>query len=303
MTDKISQTDLYPDLPAEVYHGDCCDGPSISSSGLRTIENECPAKYWLHSPFNPGRLQKEVSSALDFGRAAHHWCLGEADFAKHYVVSPYDDFRKKEAAAWRDQQELTILKAADLEAIGAMASVIQAHPLAARAFEARVECSFIAKHDWGVWLKARPDLWENDEEGGFLYDYKTAASAKPSDFARDVFNFGYHMQAALALDVVEMVTGERPQAFCIIVQEKKPPYLVELYTMTANALHWGKAQYRRALYTFTQCLETSIWPGYTNGKVTELDLPYWADTQLSMREEFGEFSVHKHMEIANNAAE
>ena len=52
--EKVTEPGIY-DMPINWYHDDCCDGPSVSSSGLRTIELESPEHYWAHHPANPDR--------------------------------------------------------------------------------------------------------------------------------------------------------------------------------------------------------------------------------------------------------
>ena len=85
---QISTPGLYADIPIAVYHSDCCIGPSISSSGLRTIFYYSPQHYWAQSYLNPQRKEEDPTKALIFGRAAHHLLLGEKEFHKHFAIRP-----------------------------------------------------------------------------------------------------------------------------------------------------------------------------------------------------------------------
>lgn len=263
------------DLPIEDYIGDCCVGPSISSSGLRTLLLECPAKYWAMSPLNPNRFPDESTHALDVGRAAHALALGEPEFAKYFVVSPYDDFRKAEAREWRDEQTRTVIKADDLETIKAVAAVQQRSAQCMRAFEnGRAERSLIWQDDvTGVWLKARPDWLPDDPAARFIAEYKTAISIEPYRMSNDAFKYGYHMQAAMQVDAVVAVLGIKPHGVAHVVQEKDPPYLAELRMFTEEQIEDGRFMYRRALDIFAHCLKTNDWPGYTS-EPTYFESPY-----------------------------
>lgn len=71
----ITTPGIYPDIPAEDYHGtEICAGPSISASGLKQVL-DCPAKYWWTSPLNPDRPVEKRTKALNLGSAAHDLLL------------------------------------------------------------------------------------------------------------------------------------------------------------------------------------------------------------------------------------
>jgi hypothetical protein len=66
----ISEPGIYRDVPMSVYHSqEICDGPSISSSGLRRIWNESAAHFFSDWDGNPEReerrrQQKEIADRL-----------------------------------------------------------------------------------------------------------------------------------------------------------------------------------------------------------------------------------------------
>jgi hypothetical protein len=263
------------DIPIEDYHSDCCVGPSISSSGLRTLLLECPAKFWATSPLNPNRFPEESTKALDIGRAAHCLALGEPEFAKYFIVSPYDDFRKGEARAWRDEQTRTVIRQDDFETIQIVAAVQKRSAQCMRAFEDGVAERSLIWHDdaTGVWLKARPDWLPNDPAKRLIVEYKTAISIEPQRMSNDAFRYGYQMQAAMQVDAVKAVLGIEPMGVAHVCQEKDPPYLVELRLFTSEQLEDGRFMYRRALELFAACLKEKNWPGYTS-EPTYFQTPY-----------------------------
>lgn len=255
-------------LSIDAYHHDpkLCDGPSVSASGLKQIA-ECPAKYWAFSPLNPNRIERKESKALDIGRAAHALVLGEPEFAAHFIISPFDDFKPKAAREWRDAQTLTILKEEDLKTVRAMADAQRASPVVMQAFEKGApEVSLIWKdRETGVWLKSRPDWLPHDPKMSFVVDYKSAITIEPRRLSNDAFKFGYHVQAGLQMDAVQIVLGiKNPCGIAHVCQEKDPPYLVDLRMFQPEALDYGRLIYRKALRTFADCLSSGKWPAYTS---------------------------------------
>lgn len=280
---KISVPGIY-DLPIKDYHGDCCVGPSTSSSGLRTILLECPAKYWAMSPLNPNRFPDETTKALDIGRAAHSLALGEPEFAKYFVVSPYDAFNRNPGKQWWDawkeevgagRESRTVLKPDEFETVKIVALVQQRSAQVMRAFEqGKAERSLIWQdEETGIWLKARPDWLPDDPASRFICEYKTALSIEPSRMSSDAFKFGYHMQAAMQIDAVQAVLGVKPLGVAHVVQEKEPPYLAELRMFNEEQIEDGRFMYRRALELFAACIRENYWPGYTQ-EPTYFQTPY-----------------------------
>lgn len=271
------------DIDIDAYHSDpkLCDGPSISSSGLRSLLLECPAKYWATSPYNPNRFPVETSKALDIGRAAHCLVLGEPEFNKHFIVSPYDDFRKKEAQEWRDEQTRTVLKKADFDMVTILAAAQKRSAQCMRAFEnGKPEKSLIWKDkETGIWLRARPDWLPNDPRAGFVVEFKSALTIAPRQWSSAAFTYGYHLQAAMQVDGVAEVMGVKPLGVAHCVQEKDPPYLAELRLFGPEQIDWGRKQYRKGLHIFADCLSSGNWPGFTS-EPSFIETPYWVAKQM-----------------------
>lgn len=283
---KIS-SDSCVDIPIEFYHDDCCIGPSVSGSGLVKIEQQSPAHFWHASYFNPNREEIDTT-ALAFGRAAHAWILGEPEFNKYFVVSPYDNFRTKEAREWREKQSRTVIKVEQLDAIKAMHESILKTPLIQNVFkDGKPEQSLLWKDkETGIWLKSRPDWLPNTMQ--FVPNFKSCRSAHPDAFCKAAFSFGYHQGAALCLDGLREVLGWTNASYYFVAQEKEPPYVATLVVMKDTAIEWGRLQNRSALRKLADCLSSGKWPGYATGAV-EIDIPAWTEKGLLDRHEAGEF--------------
>lgn len=287
---KITAPGVY-DIEIERYHHDpnLCDGPSISASGLRTILSESPAHYWAFSPYNPNRFRDETTKALDIGRAAHSLVLGEPEFREHFIISPYDDFRTKEAREWRDAQTRTVLKADEFATIEAVAAAQRRSPQCMRAFEhGKPEQSLIYRDkETGVYVKSRPDWLPDDPATRFIAEFKTARSIDPRKWSSDAFAFGYDLQIAMQIDGVREVMGIAPLGVAHVVQEKDAPYLCELRMFTDEHVDHGRFRYRRALRIFAECMNSGEWPGFTS-EPTYVETPYWyAKLMEGMRNDTG----------------
>lgn len=288
---KISKPGVY-EIPIETYHSDCCAGPSISSSGLRTIENESPAHYWATSYLNPDRKVEAEKPHFSLGRAAHTLLLGESGFREQFAIRPdqFPDWRTKASQQWRDEMIAagrTVLTPADIETIRGMASSLAAHPIVqAGILSGKIEQSIIWQDkETGVWLKARPDALPLD--GNLIADLKTTSNAHPDAVRRSVFDFGYHMQLALVGMGMEAVLDRRPgnDDYALIFVETKSPWAVNVAPIDIAAIDMGRRQLRRAIRRFADCLSKNQWPGY-EGETT-VSLPDWLNKRLEREIESG----------------
>lgn len=285
--ERITTPGLY-DIPMEFYHSDCCDGPSVSGSGLVKIEKTSLAHFWYTSHLNPNRPNID-SAAMSFGRAAHAIMLGEPCFDQYFVLSPYDDYRTKEARAWRDEQTRTIVKQSQFDSIKAMRDTVLKTPLIQNCFkDGRPEMSLIWKDaETGIWLKSRPDWLPNTIP--FVPNFKSCRSARPTDFQRQAFELGYHQGAALTIEGLKQVLGWKNPAYYFVAQEKEPPYVAGLFMLRDTDIEWGALQNRRALRKLAKALDAGQWPGYASGAV-EISMPAWTEKLLLDQHEKGEFN-------------
>jgi hypothetical protein len=297
MITKIDKPGIYA-IAINDYHSDCCDGPSISSTGLRQIETQSPLHYWCGSPLNPNAAPRESKAAFDFGRAAHCLVLGDPVFRKHFAVRPdkWADWLTAKSRAWRSARSdagFTVITPDDLDAIRTMASSIDGDDLAAKLARAGdgIEKSLIWKDDaTGVWLKSRPDIIIDSMPA--IVDLKTTTSASDAALERVMADYGYHMQAALAAEGMKRVLGKDigNDGAVLLFIEKAPPYAVNVKVIDAEALQFGWALCRRSLRTFKQCWDSGKWPGY-RGNGGSLSLPAWETKRLRADVETGLLEV------------
>lgn len=251
------------DMPEHEYHAH----PAFSQSGAKVLLKS-PARFkWERD--NP--VHRDV---FDEGSAAHRLVLGVG--ADIYVV-PAESWRtndsKMQQAEARRNGLVPVLPET-YERVAAMADKLSEHSLAMQLLSAGdPEVSlFHTDPATGVKIRGRFDFL-----GAVIAsDYKTTAKEDPQAFGRSVADFGYHMQAAWYLDLLEAV-GLPRQAFAFIVQSKTPPYDVFVSDLTDAAIQRGRELNRRAIERFRDCTASGLWPSPVRDDAwITTDLPRWA---------------------------
>lgn len=296
--EKVSEDGIYA-MPLETYHGDVCVGPSISSTGLRTIAdpNQGPATYWTTSPLNPRRIEKPQRPYFSLGHAAHTLILGEEGFSKLYAIRPeeFPDYKTKAAREWRDAQIAIgkiVLTPEDVETIRGMAGLLDwqqpssgwsmpesglknSHYVNLGLLQGEIERSLIYQdRATGVWVKTRPDVLPTSSR--IVADLKTTSSQAPD---KAIWEYGYHQQGALIRSAIRMVMGEDIDGFFLVFVQTVPPYRVVIREIDAVDLDAGEVQNRQALDLFARCLERREWPA-SDGEPRPSKMPAWYEARL-----------------------
>lgn len=287
----ITAPGCYVGMPMSAYHAQPTDGPSVSSTGLRTIWAESPAHFFAKSSLNPNRKPEPDKEAFKLGRLAHKLLLeGRDGFDEEFVIRPdrWADWRTDAAKAWRAEQVLagkTVITEDDLATVTGMAENLARLPLVkAGILDGKVERSLIWKDaETGIWLKSRPDVIPNGS--ALVADLKSTASVTDDALAKSLGSFGYHCQGALVGDGMKQVLGIEMEAFALVWSESSDPYCARVTTLTPEDLARGEQQNRAALRTIARCLETGIWPGPGGERedAIYLQLPAWAAKRIDQQ--------------------
>lgn len=287
---QINIPGWYSGVPMDAYHGDLCSGPSISSSGLRTIEAKSALHYYSTSYLNPNREPQEPKDHFSFGRAAHTLLLGEEGFRAQFAVRPeqWTDWRTKDAQAWKREQQAAgrdVLTTKDLDAIKGIAASLGSHYLVKSGIlQGLIEHTIVAQDPvTGVWLKSRPDVLPVAD--GVLVDIKTTTDASPRAVERTVLDFNYAMQGGLASMVMKSALDFTVTDFVLVFVEKAPPYAVNVTPIDPEWIHYGRRQLRRAIDRFAKCVETNTWPGYDEELTTSM--PDWLRKKFEAEDKGG----------------
>jgi hypothetical protein len=291
----ITADGIYSGIPLDDYHcGDICDGPSVSSSGLRRLWMTSPAHFWDSSPLNPNRnADDDDKEAFILGRAAHLVCCGEPGFAEQFVIRPQTldgepwQGNRKVCKAWiaaRKREGKTVLTEAQTEAIKGMAVALGNNALVqAGILNGLIERSMFRRDpETGLWLKARPDAIPNDS--GDFADLKTTPSVMFLDLRKTISEFAYQMQAALVLEIAAAI-GIPAETFTLVFVEKKRPHCVRPMMLKDEDIVRGVDMNRAMLRTVADCLATGVWPGpgADRADAEHVDLADWSRKQIDDR--------------------
>ncbi len=102
--------------------------PAINISSLKAFSRSA-----LHAMVG-FEEEKEPTEAMAVGSLLDHKVLGTPYL---WTTSPYDDYRTKEARAWRDEQTergVTVFKQDAIETVERMVQAVRQHPVAGRIF-------------------------------------------------------------------------------------------------------------------------------------------------------------------------
>lgn len=123
----------------------------------------------------------------------------------------------------------------------------------------------------GVPCRGRFDLVRISD--AVILDFKTCQDASDGGFESSILNMDYDFQAALYCKLFEVITGRVP-VFLIAAVEKEPPFAMNIFSVQPGWIHMASCRYREALHLFSKCMESDIWPGYSQ-KIINSEAPDW----------------------------
>lgn len=171
---------------------------SISASGLKSIVKfKGSVREYLAQTY-------KSKAAFEFGNAIHTLLLeGRKKYeADYYELPEIGDLRKKENKELKSNLmekagERAVLDFKDVQVIREIERQFYAKPLAVASCKGEVELSHYTDYN-GVPVRVRPDCINNDMN--FISDVKSTRSIM--DFEKDVWQYGYHVQAAFYCTVL-----------------------------------------------------------------------------------------------------
>ncbi|MDX1941452.1 MAG: PD-(D/E)XK nuclease-like domain-containing protein [Saprospiraceae bacterium] len=267
--DEVFKTGLFPDMSIEQYHSTY----GISRSGIMLFRKS-PLHYWHHY-FNKHKIEQEESAALSFGNALHTYLLEPDQFNNRYIVAPKVDRRttvgKKVWEMFLVQTNgRSILTEEQMYLVSEMAYSVSKNEQAQQLIlNAQYEKSlFWNEKTTGMLCKARPDIWHPN----MIVDLKTTQDATSTAFRRSLYDYGYHIQAAMIQDGIYEVTGQVMENFIFLAIEKVPPFACAIYILNEESLSAGRDEFLRHLNTYKDCLKSGEWPGYPTRSIS---IPYF----------------------------
>ncbi len=253
------------------YHS----GEGVSKSDLDLL-HICPAKYRYRKD-NP---DEHETPALLFGSMVHKLILEFDEFEKEFAVAPEGDKRTKAGKQAFDDFMATVgdrkvVSLADYEEGCRIRDAVMTNPKAKQLLTGGdTETSYYWNDErTGVKCKCRPDKVNM----GYIIDLKTTNDASREGFARSLFNYRYHVQAAWYLKGYEAATGIKPAGFIFVAVEKEAPYATAIYIVNDVTVDIGMSEAATDLDTYVACSESGNWYGYggENNEAMTIDLPAW----------------------------
>jgi len=126
-----------------------------------------------------------------------------------------------------------------------------------------VEVSIVGELE-GVKFKGRIDALTIDP----LIDLKKVCDGDRRLFARNAYDFGYHIQAAIYMRLF------RRERFILMTVEDQPPYDVLPYELSQSFIDRGWDEAVSLLRQVRFCMDTGLWPGRSDVPVP-LEEPSW----------------------------
>ena len=258
----------------EMSNADYHAHKAISKSKLDAARKS--GKHLYDMLYGPPR---ESTAAFQFGTLLHAAGLPGENVDDVAVRMP-EGMKKttKEGKAFvAEHKDKIIVSPSDAYVLDQMMLSLREHPFTAGLVNGELkgkseQSFFCTDPETGLELKARPDFLMDDLS--LIIDLKSTVDASPKGFQRSVANYRYYVQSSHYLDVVEMATGTRPQAFLFIAVEKQRPFATAVYMADQAMIDLGKQHAREDLNNIAQWIADDKFPGYSE-RVEEISLPKW----------------------------
>ena len=197
-----------------------------------------------------GMLPGPSSKAIDLGELAHMFVLGgDPDI---FVVTPYSDFRTKEAREWKAEQldaGKTIVTKEQYDAIAQIVDNIENHPMSKKLLKGenvKHEIEMFATAE-DVKLRGKADALLINGDWMIVTDIKT--SAQFDEWKYKSMRRHYDLQAAVYSLISAASQKISPSSvnfyFCVV--ETVAPYRVQYHHASAEFLEHGEAKLANCL--------------------------------------------------------
>ena len=267
---------IWFDVPEADYHS--LTAASNSNLG-KILRSPAHLKWDLDNP------RASDTPAFRLGSAAHSILLEPHLFQDTYARGPDGDRRTKAVREeWKEKEESFganyVLTPAQWDAVHHIEQAVGDHTAASRLLYAPGESEVTLIWDdaeTGVRCKARIDRLPFDKQMG-IGDLKTTKDASPKAFAKSLWAYGYHRQAAHYLNGLAVLDTPR-RFFTFAAVEKEPPFGVAVYQIDDGSIDAGAHQIRSLLQIYARCQESGVWPAYPD-EIQDIAIPPWAFSEI-----------------------
>lgn len=206
--------------------------------------------------------------------------LLEADpTAKHMIW----EFIMEEWEASLTEESIRI-KNEDGDKIVEMLGSVLEHPLAAKMMKGSVvePNGYWYDKDLDIYWLIKPDILKVTKTKAMICDFKTTKSATGESFGKSVAEYGYHIQAAMYIDIAERILGRKIDEYSFVICETSEPYVTEVKHLNGADIEIGRQIYVTCAKKIVKAMREhqkglkKYWTGYS-GKISseEVVMPQW----------------------------
>lgn len=261
---------LHFDIPDEVYRADA----GLNQSLLKAFGHARSPAHFKWEQANPPDPNHPSRAGIRIGSYVDAWLFRGLKFlGENFAHWPGE--RKGNAwTAFKEQNAGSLLLNGDEydRAHGVITALDEHNDMRSILRVSSQQVVAIVEHPrLKLRMKALIDLLPSPERCdplllAYAFDLKTASDASPEGFARACYDWGYDIQAAFYVDVLNFL-GRDVKNFGFIVVENKPPHLVKIHYLLRESqiMRRARQKYEDWMTSYSNCVKLNDWPGYTSG--------------------------------------
>jgi hypothetical protein len=260
---------------------DCYANKALSHSRLSCLAQN-PMEFKMRYVDDPPTLPPKESDAFAMGHAVHCLALEPEKFDERFAAAPKVDRRTtagkiRWAEHLEDSKDKIVIDEQDYADAIACVQALNNHAEFATimAQPRRVEVPF--EFDlFGHRFKAKPDCIIDSMK--LILDIKTTDDASPHRWQWSAVDYGYHRQAYIYQQAVQLETNEWYRFIFAVVEKPKPstrgiPPTVALYELDPDTVRMGLEDSAGLVLQYESRLETNNWQQPYSSGIVPLRLP------------------------------
>lgn len=247
---------------------------------LKNTFGSSDLKKILQSPAHV-RIETNATAAMARGTLVHKHILENQEMVLMPEFNNRTTQGKADKLAWLQVNESSLVAdISDFEMVTKMKQSVLKNEYAKSLLDHKntvFEQAGIYNFEDVLNLRIKPDIRNKNLKT--IADLKTISDCSGDLFARSATAFKYFLQAALYLDIANLIDGEGTyDTFLFIAVETNRPHGTRIFELDRTAIELGRDQYRKALGVLKNCIAADTWPAY--GSEIEILTPpayamYW----------------------------
>lgn len=248
--------------------------PEISSSDVCKIFELTSVEFIYYFEKRQSELSKK-SSAMVLGSLFHSLITNQQ--SDEFVISPFENFRTKEAQQWKEVQTKMILTkdSEDFSKANKMVESVKSHKMINKLISGiyDVEKEFYGNLN-NLALRIKIDgLYKNKLGEVYLIDFKTTSDLK--EFQKSFTDYKYYMRLAFYKEVLSQNNIDVKKVYLPVVSSKEP-YDCELFEIPEDVMQLGVYEFKDGL----QMIKTAFKERNKEKSVKQIGLTDYVQRKL-----------------------